>query len=117
MREHENGLGEPLMDFFDARNTQYGALAQGITDIKTAAESLLKYLGVGRSIVVGETFWKECVKTSLFEIFKIGIGPSSSHTVGPMRAAAFFGFKMTNEDKTRGKPRDASRDCFRHLST
>jgi L-serine dehydratase len=30
------------------------------------------------------------VKTSLFEIFKIGIGPSSSHTVGPMRAAAQF---------------------------
>jgi L-serine dehydratase len=30
------------------------------------------------------------VKTSIFEIFKIGIGPSSSHTVGPMRAAADF---------------------------
>ena len=30
------------------------------------------------------------MKTSLFEIFKIGIGPSSSHTVGPMRAAAEF---------------------------
>ena len=45
---------------------------------------------VGHSIVVRETFWKECVKTSLFEIFKIGIGPSSSHTVGPMRAAAAF---------------------------
>jgi len=27
------------------------------------------------------------VKTSVFELFKIGIGPSSSHTVGPMRAA------------------------------
>jgi L-serine dehydratase len=27
------------------------------------------------------------VNTSLFELFKIGIGPSSSHTVGPMRAA------------------------------
>ncbi|MBV8620211.1 MAG: hypothetical protein JOY84_15190, partial [Curvibacter sp.] len=24
---------------------------------------------------------------SVFDIFKIGIGPSSSHTVGPMRAA------------------------------
>jgi L-serine dehydratase len=30
------------------------------------------------------------VKTSFFEIFKIGIGPSSSHTVGPMRAAHAF---------------------------
>src|SRR5579875_3488792 len=28
--------------------------------------------------------------TSLFELFKIGIGPSSSHTVGPMRAALRF---------------------------
>jgi L-serine dehydratase len=28
--------------------------------------------------------------TSAFDIFKIGIGPSSSHTVGPMRAAARF---------------------------
>jgi L-serine dehydratase len=28
--------------------------------------------------------------TSVFEIFKVGIGPSSSHTMGPMRAAADF---------------------------
>jgi len=27
---------------------------------------------------------------SFFELFKIGIGPSSSHTVGPMKAAAAF---------------------------
>ncbi|MGH8154334.1 MAG: L-serine ammonia-lyase [Rhodanobacteraceae bacterium] len=27
---------------------------------------------------------------SVFDIFKIGIGPSSSHTIGPMRAAARF---------------------------
>ncbi len=30
------------------------------------------------------------MQTSLFELFKIGIGPSSSHTVGPMRAAVWF---------------------------
>ena len=30
------------------------------------------------------------MKTSFFEIFKVGIGPSSSHTVGPMRAANDF---------------------------
>ncbi|GAC1640581.1 MAG: L-serine ammonia-lyase [Candidatus Acidiferrum sp.] len=30
------------------------------------------------------------MKTSIFEIFKVGIGPSSSHTMGPMRAAADF---------------------------
>lgn len=28
--------------------------------------------------------------TSIFDLFKIGIGPSSSHTVGPMRAARRF---------------------------
>ena len=27
---------------------------------------------------------------SIFDLFTIGIGPSSSHTVGPMRAARFF---------------------------
>jgi Serine dehydratase alpha chain/Serine dehydratase beta chain len=27
---------------------------------------------------------------SAFDLFKIGIGPSSSHTVGPMRAACLF---------------------------
>jgi L-serine dehydratase len=30
------------------------------------------------------------MNTSLFELFKVGIGPSSSHTVGPMRAALSF---------------------------
>jgi L-serine dehydratase len=34
------------------------------------------------------------MKTSLFEIFKIGIGPSSSHTVGPMRAAREFALSL-----------------------
>lgn len=27
---------------------------------------------------------------STFDLFKIGVGPSSSHTVGPMRAACRF---------------------------
>ena len=27
---------------------------------------------------------------SVFDLFKIGIGPSSSHTMGPMKAAAAF---------------------------
>ncbi|MGR8951026.1 MAG: L-serine ammonia-lyase [Gammaproteobacteria bacterium] len=31
---------------------------------------------------------------SVFDIFKIGIGPSSSHTVGPMRAALAFAGKL-----------------------
>lgn len=31
---------------------------------------------------------------SVFDIFKIGIGPSSSHTVGPMRAAKRFAERL-----------------------
>src|SRR3981189_2246312 len=34
------------------------------------------------------------MKTSLFDLFKIGIGPSSSHTVGPMRAARRFALAL-----------------------
>ena len=34
---------------------------------------------------------------SIFEIFKIGIGPSSSHTVAPMKAAKLFIDKMSIE--------------------
>jgi len=31
---------------------------------------------------------------SVFDLFTIGIGPSSSHTVGPMRAARMFASKL-----------------------
>lgn len=34
--------------------------------------------------------------TSVFDLFKIGIGPSSSHTVGPMRAARKFAESLKN---------------------
>jgi L-serine dehydratase len=34
---------------------------------------------------------------SVFDLFKIGIGPSSSHTVGPMRAARLFGLRLRSE--------------------
>ncbi|MEC4749891.1 L-serine ammonia-lyase [Methylomicrobium sp. Wu6] len=34
---------------------------------------------------------------SVFDIFKIGIGPSSSHTVGPMRAAMTFANKLEQQ--------------------
>src|SRR3984957_3210136 len=39
---------------------------------------------------------KITVNTSLFELFKIGIGPSSSHTVGPMRAALRFSRELAS---------------------
>ncbi len=38
---------------------------------------------------------------SAFDMFKIGIGPSSSHTVGPMRAAARFAAELPPEDRCR----------------
>ncbi|WP_112469647.1 L-serine ammonia-lyase [Streptomyces triticisoli] len=34
---------------------------------------------------------------SVFDLFSIGIGPSSSHTVGPMRAARMFARRLSNE--------------------
>ena len=36
---------------------------------------------------------------SVFDLFKVGIGPSSSHTVGPMRAACLFARRLDGEDK------------------
>jgi L-serine dehydratase len=33
----------------------------------------------------------------VFDLFKIGIGPSSSHTVGPMRAARLFGLRLQHD--------------------
>jgi len=42
---------------------------------------------------------------SVFDLFKIGIGPSSSHTVGPMRAARLFAQTLEREhwlDATQG---------------
>jgi len=35
---------------------------------------------------------------SIFELYSIGIGPSSSHTVGPMRAAYMFGRSLQNNN-------------------
>ena len=44
------------------------------------------------------------MELSVFDIFRVGIGPSSSHTVGPMRAAqAFLG--RLNEKKLLGRVR------------
>jgi L-serine dehydratase len=38
---------------------------------------------------------------SVFDLFKVGIGPSSSHTVGPMRAALHFANKLANSGVLR----------------
>jgi L-serine dehydratase len=34
---------------------------------------------------------------SAFDLFKVGIGPSSSHTVGPMRAACSFASRLAED--------------------
>src|ERR1700674_2132489 len=36
---------------------------------------------------------------SIFDIFKIGIGPSSSHTVGPMKTARAFLLLLKQQEK------------------
>jgi len=36
---------------------------------------------------------------SVFDLFKVGIGPSSSHTVGPMRAALIFVHSLEKEEQ------------------
>jgi L-serine dehydratase len=37
------------------------------------------------------------MRTSILDLFKIGIGPSSSHTVGPMRAARAFAMALAEQ--------------------
>jgi glycine cleavage system protein P-like pyridoxal-binding family len=39
----------------------------------------------------------EAMAISVFDLFKIGIGPSSSHTVGPMRAARLFALRLQHD--------------------
>ncbi len=50
-----------------------------------------------KSIVAGTvevSYIGHAMNLSVFDIFKIGIGPSSSHTVGPMRAALMFAERL-----------------------
>ncbi len=51
---------------------------------------------------------------SVFELFKIGIGPSSSHTVGPMRAALQFGSGL-NDNGLLPKVETIKADLFGSL--
>ncbi len=46
---------------------------------------------------------------SLFELFKIGIGPSSSHTMGPMVAARRFLFELRDGDWPRPSSAEVDR--------
>ncbi|MDI1257720.1 L-serine ammonia-lyase [Aquabacterium sp.] len=42
---------------------------------------------------------------SVFDLFKVGIGPSSSHTVGPMRAARLFASRLAADGLLPGTAR------------
>ncbi|AXE20333.1 L-serine ammonia-lyase [Runella rosea] len=49
---------------------------------------------------------KNAITTSLFDLFKVGPGPSSSHTIGPMKAAYLFLqqlIQLPAEQAQRGK--------------
>ena len=48
------------------------------------------------------------MKTSLFDLYKIGVGPSSSHTMGPMRAARRFAAELA---ETNLLPQTARVQC------
>jgi L-serine dehydratase len=50
---------------------------------------------------------------SVFDLFKVGIGPSSSHTVGPMRAAHAFVARLTDAGLL---PQTATVRCWLHGS-
>jgi L-serine dehydratase len=49
------------------------------------------------------------VAVSVFDLFKIGIGPSSSHTVGPMRAARLFALRLQHDGLLERTARIAAR--------
>jgi L-serine dehydratase len=53
---------------------------------------------------------------STFDLFKIGIGPSSSHTVGPMRAAARFTQKWLDESGLLAKAARVRVELFGSLA-
>ncbi|WP_372831786.1 serine dehydratase beta chain, partial [Pontibacterium sp.] len=52
---------------------------------------------------------------SVFDLFKIGVGPSSSHTVGPMLAAAEFADHLAQIGKAQDVKRIQS-DLYGSLS-
>jgi len=56
------------------------------------------------------------VAVSTFDLFKIGIGPSSSHTVGPMRAAARFVERWLIENKDLARTARIRAEVFGSLA-
>ncbi len=64
-----------------------------------ASDSTNSGLGVCNpaGIAAKEATKRKYVPVSVFQLFSIGIGPSSSHTVGPMRAARLFALQLQSE--------------------
>ena len=56
------------------------------------------------------------MSVSTFDLFKIGIGPSSSHTVGPMRAAARFARDVLDDPETGARVADVSVHLYGSLA-
>ena len=50
------------------------------------------------SVTICKFAWMKREQISVFDIFKIGIGPSSSHTLGPWRAAQQFVQLLEQQD-------------------
>jgi L-serine dehydratase len=53
---------------------------------------------------------------STFDLFKIGIGPSSSHTVGPMRAAAQFAREVLDDPQIGPRTADVAVHLYGSLA-
>ncbi len=53
---------------------------------------------------------------STFDLYKIGIGPSSSHTVGPMRAAARFRQPLAGRTRQPRAHRSGTAEVFGSLA-
>src|ERR1035437_8217887 len=54
------------------------------------------------------------MRTSVFDLFRVGIGPSSSHTCGPMRAARAFVVALNGEGRL-GETRRVEVDLYGSL--
>ena len=60
-----------------------------------------------RSLTIGPA----AMAVSVFDLFKIGIGPSSSHTVGPMRAARLFALRLQHDGAAAARARACRPSC------
>ncbi len=60
---------------------------------------------IGSAADMGAGGGGNAMTISVFDLFKVGIGPSSSHTVGPMKAAHLFADGLRADDLLPGVAR------------